>query len=143
MTCHSATTKPLPKSWRPASRAMTVALMLCCGGCANMPLTSVHQGPLGNAVLATLPAGTRLEIPGAESERQLEAAFVNEVRSSRLNAQSPKPTTNLELGAWNLELRTPLKLCTPAYLAERDLREMELLKQIEILRIENQTLRLK
>jgi hypothetical protein len=113
------------KSPRRALGAMTLALMLGCAGCSawrSRPalLPSVHQGPLGNAALMTLPAGTELRIQRPEAAHNLGQAFVNEM----------EPVSG---GGW--QLRTALRLCTPAYLAERDQRELELMREIQRLKI--------
>ena len=116
------------KSWRRGGAATMLALMLCCAGCAHRPpLASVNQGSLGNALLSTLPARTVLRLPHASATARLHSLLVNEVTLTAPDS---------------LTVNTPLKICTPAYLAERDLRELALLQQIEQLRLENQALRL-
>jgi hypothetical protein len=129
--------RPLPSSsatgkakWIPSTKkspalalaVMTLALMLYCAGCAHSSPElnpSVHQGPIGNAVLLTLPAGTVIQVPDDSITPLLRAAFANE-----LETQNSKLVT-----------RTPLSLCTPAYIAERDAAELQLMKRIEELQI--------
>lgn len=107
----------------------TLLLMLYCAGCATyQPVASVHQGPLGNAVLVTVPAGTLLQLPNAPAAQNVSQALANEVRGAASNS-----VTTI----------VPLKLCTPVYLIERDQAEMLLHKRIQALEVENQALRLK
>jgi hypothetical protein len=135
------------KSWQRASAAMMLGLTLCCAGCAHRTrLASVHPGPMGNAVLATLPMGTVLELPTAECRAQLGAAFVNELEvgsAAASEAIDGGDTRSPRSADRRLRLKALLKLCTPAYVAERDIAELELWRQIEALKIENQQLRLK
>jgi len=81
---------------------------------------------MGNAILATLPAGTILQPPSTEDARRLQTLFET----------APAP-------AGGLRLISPLLLATPAWLAERDARELDLLEVNARLQIENQTLRLR
>lgn len=95
---------------------MMLLLTLFCAGCSSSRqsiLASVHQGPLGNAVLVTLPPGTRIHLPNDSDAAFVRAALVNEV----------------EPGGETLVTRRPLKLATPAYIAERDARELELIRR--------------
>jgi hypothetical protein len=115
---------------RRAPTVMMLALTLCCAGCASWRsppalAPSVLQGPLGNAVLVTLPRGTELVLPAATGGRpglgvQLGQALVNEVAPAGTNR-------------WRLT--TDLRLCTPAYLAERDAAELQLLLEIQRLKL--------
>jgi hypothetical protein len=70
------------------------------------------QTPLGNAVLATLPPGTVLVLP--KPDQAMSAAFANEIAST---------------GAV-LRTTASLLLCTPAYIAERDERELRLVEAL-------------
>jgi len=75
-------------------------------------------------VTVTLPIGTVLKLSSESSAATVRAAFVNAL-------ESPKPETR------NSELitRAPLKLSTPAYFAERDAAELQLMKRIEELKL--------
>jgi len=105
------------RSARPVSAVMTLALMLCAAGCISSPELnpSVHQTPLGNAVLVTLPVGTMIWLPNSETQDQVRAAFINELG----------PSGN------GLKSIAPLKLATPAYIAERDAIELDLIRRLE------------
>jgi hypothetical protein len=70
--------------------------------------------------MMTLPAGTLIKVPTDEGATQFHAAFGNELDESA----GKNPAT----------LKAPLKLCTPAYIAERDAAELELHKTINALR---------
>lgn len=103
--------------------AMTLPLMLSCAGCVRSRLElqpSIHQGPLGNAVMMTLPAGTLIKLPTDEGSELFLNAFANEI--DRSNGRNPA------------QLKAPLKICTPAWVAERDAAELELHKTINALR---------
>jgi hypothetical protein len=102
---------------------MMLLLALCCAGCAIARprlQPSVTAGPMGNAILATLPAGTILQVPDPSQAAQLQAVFHGYL------------TTGNQLQT--LQLVHPLKVATPSYLAERDAAEMELHHLIETLR---------
>lgn len=115
--------------------ATMLGLMLCCAGCGhNTRLASVRQGPLGNAILAILPPGSVVEVASADDAAQLQMAFVNEMRPSAASPPERDPTPTSR----RLLLTAPLRLCTPAYLAERDLAELEQWRVIEALKIEIQ-----
>ena len=103
---------------------MMLGLMLCCVGCVSTPpapTASIHQGPLGNAVLISVPAGTVIQLPNAPAAQNVQQALANEVRPG---AASNTVTTIV-----------PLKIATPSYIAERDMAEMQLLKRIKELQI--------
>jgi len=125
------------KFWKRAALAMMLGLTLCSGGCVNSalwrnhPLASVSQGPHGNAVLATLPSGTRIHLPNEESARTARALFGGEALPE--SADSPCAVV----------LHGALRICTTAYIEERDLQELALLQQIERLNQENTQLRFK
>lgn len=105
---------------RPGLAAMMLALSLCCAACVSGPrlMPSVAHTAQGNAILAALPAGTVLQLPNAKDTDLMRALFVNEVEAA---------------GA-GLRLFRPLRLATPAYIVDRDQREVELLMRIEVLR---------
>ena len=84
-----------------------LVLMLFSVGCRT-PQPSV-QGT-GNAILITLPAGTKIEL-----DKKSQAALVNEWADGKTLTQ--------------------MKLATPAYIYERDLRELEQLRIIEELKL--------
>jgi len=98
--------------------ATMLLLMLYCAGCLTSKpqiTPSVHQGPTGNAISAQLPIGTRLELPAdSPVSSAITAVFANE----------------LEKGM----TKSSLYLVTPAYISERDARELQLLKRLEELR---------
>jgi hypothetical protein len=106
---------------------MMLALSLVCVVCVSCKtpariLPAVHQGPQGNAVLMTLPAGTAIEMSrdsSDESRALLQSAFANEL------TPGPRPSAFV--------LRRSLIICTPAYLAERDAAEMNLHRRIAAL----------
>jgi hypothetical protein len=125
-----------PASPRPAAAATMLALTLCCGGCVRAPLRpSIQATPAGNAILATLPAGTRLAFPAPDTASAFRRLFASELRPEA-------PGGGLAPSA-PLVLSQPLKICTPAYLAERDSLELERLRQVESLQLEIQSLRQK
>lgn len=100
-----------------------IALSLFCASCTTSSRPAFQRTTLGNAVIAPLPAGTEIlaikKLPG------VEAAFANEIEGTWWGASE-----------WRcLKLKEPLVLATPAYIAERDRREIELMKEIERLRI--------
>lgn len=104
--------------------AMMLSLSLCFAGCAAFRSPreiqpAVTQGPQGNAVLATLPPGTVVYLPTLADGQKIHAAFLNEVNG-----------TNRTDGTYVLEVVRPLKVCTPAYIAERDATEMELHRRL-------------
>lgn len=109
---------------------MMLAPMLCYVGCASKrPLpASVHQGATGNAILTSLQPGTVLQFPTPEQAANFRGLFFNET----------KQATTL-----NIVIVSPLKVCTPAYIADRDASEATLFGTIQTLKIENQSLRLK
>lgn len=124
-TANPRSTKSKTKSPMRGLMAMMLLLTLCAGGCLHSPnklLPSMHQGPLGNAVLMTLPPGTQI-IPPAGVDPAPFGAFVNEIGPAKV-------------GTPNLLLRAPLKLATPAYIAERDAAESALFKQIQDLKVQ-------
>lgn len=101
----------------PALLVTTLVLSLCFEGCALFKtreeiLPSVHQASQGNAVLATMPAGTVVKLPFHSA--RITAAFANETLT----------TSN------SLTLMQPLLLVTPAYIAERDAIEMSLRSRV-------------
>ena len=106
---------PLRRRWKRWSnlvrRAMTLGLIISCGGCASMdsqlPMPSVGSG---NALLGTLPAGTLLTLPKMEESRQLCRLFINEA-----STPESEPCT--------LRLEQPLNVATPEYLLQRDAAE--------------------
>jgi hypothetical protein len=99
----------------------TLVLSLCCAACVSCRTRdeirpAIHQGPQGNAVLATLPQWTILELPPETSDADLAAlqsAFANELAPLTPNR-------------FAFAVKTPLKILTPAYLAERDAAELNL-----------------
>jgi hypothetical protein len=149
------------RNWRRRARAgMMLALSLCFGGCAHGPGSPSVAGTAGNAVLMVLPAGTTLVLPDKEASDMTRKLFVNELNPSPY--PSPRPTgRGDQLGATNtlpgrgagnggealwaesprLVLSKPLRLASPGYITDRDLRELELLQRIEELQVENQALR--
>ncbi len=110
------------KSPAPARLAITLALSLCCAACAHRPALApaIAQTARGNAVLMTLPAGTQLQFPDANSHELARAVFVNEVEAKPGRA---------------LQVRSPLRLATPAYIDDRDARELALIEQIERMKL--------
>lgn len=98
--------------------------MLSCVGCGIMmgrgrsTLPTIGQGPMGNAVLATLPVGTEIRLPDTATATQLRALLINEIQA----------------GNGPLIIRAPLYICTPAYIAERDAVELRLHEQLLRLR---------
>jgi len=106
---------------------MMLALMPLCGGCGlgrSSGLTaSVSAGPLGNAVLVTLPAGTRLLLPDEAAARVVQAALVNEAVREDPPEGGPDPMPRFRL-------QQSLKLATPAYIVERDAAEMDWVRRV-------------
>jgi len=106
-----------------AGAPIMLAPMLCVGGCSIIrpdgPAPSVHQGPMGNAILATLPAGTMIRLDDPARQAQMRALFVNEVAQQA------------DSGNGEMTLRVELLICTPAYIAERDAAELRLWHQIQ------------
>jgi hypothetical protein len=143
---------------------MMLALSLCFGGCASGPgLPSV--GEAGNAVLMALPEGAVIALPNRETAVLARSLFVNELEGgsvSETNGQggvtNTLPSSGGGLGGEVLGvglprpifsgdscvvLKKPLRLASPGYITERDLRELGLLERIEELRLEVQGLRTK
>jgi len=114
LTIVAASSIPSTRKSRPLAKlATTLLLTLCCAGClTSRPqiAPSVHQGPTGNAIAAQLPIGTSLE----QLPPYITAVFVNELENGRT--------------------KSSLYLVTPAYISERDARELQLLKRLEELR---------
>ncbi len=93
-----------------------LALSLFCAGCAHrLPNAAVASLPAGNAVLVELPPGTVLTLPDNREQGYVRALFPNEVE---------------EAPGAGLRLRSPLRLASPAYIAERDQRELMLIQKI-------------
>ncbi len=107
--------------------ATMLLLMLCCVSCSTtrkyFPAISTNR--TGNAILATLPPGTELRL--YENTDEFSRAFVNETRI----------ITNTHPGCMVLKTITPLKIATPAYISERDRRELLYLQLIENLKLQN------
>ena len=103
--------------------AITLLLMLCCAGCRSWSeyAPSVHTGPLGNAVAATLPPGTRVVIAADPPRSSIAQAFTGSITVGRDSVES-------------LLLTAPLILVTPAWIAERDARELELHRKLSDLK---------
>lgn len=70
--------------------------------------------------MMTLPVGTLIKLPTDEGSELFLGAFVNEIE--RRDGKNPAT------------LKAPLKICTPAYIAERDAAEWELHKTINAIR---------
>lgn len=106
------------KFQQPATMATTLALTLCCAGCISSShiKPTILQTPTGNAVIVTLPKNTIIELPAAASE--IPAAFPSDLVP--VNAAKPNA----------FRLTTPLKLCSPSYILERDARELFYLRKI-------------
>lgn len=90
--------------------AMMLGLMLFCVSCASSSGQLKPSIGMGNALLTTLPAGTRLQLPTASTAAQFRALFLNEL----------EPVENGD--GW-LRLSAPLKVCTPEYIQQRDAAE--------------------
>ncbi len=119
----SAVNTPTPwtKSLPRAVAVTMLVLSLCCAGCAHkLPNAAVASLPTGNAVLVELPPGTLLTLPGNREQAYVRSLFPNEVE---------------EAPGAGLRLRSALRLATPAYIADRDQRELMLLQVIEELRV--------
>ncbi len=93
-----------------------------------MPAT----GPLGNSYRLQLPAGTVISLPTQAAADQVRAVAVNEIEPSSV-LRPP----------FTVRLTAPLQLVSPAYMAERNATEINLLKTIAELRAENTALRSK
>ncbi len=74
---------------------------------------------MGNAVITTLPVGTQIRLYKDGSE--ISRAFVNETKLVRDDSKN----------CIVLETIVPLKLATPAYINERDERELIYIETIE------------
>jgi len=113
---------------KPVPLVMTLWLILCCVGCISRsqyyPTVSAQAG---NAVIATLPVGTEIRLYKNGSE--ISRVFVNE---TKLVSDGSK-------NCIVLETIVPLKLATPAYINERDERELIYIDAIESLKLQQQT----
>ena len=111
---------------KPVLLVMTLWLILCCVGCISRsqyyPTVSTQTG---NGTIATLPAGTQIRLYKDGSE--ISRAFVNE---TKLVSDDSK-------NCIVLETVVPLKLATPAYINERDERELIYIETIERLQQTN------
>jgi hypothetical protein len=111
--------------------AMTLAPMLCFAGCAvaYKSSPSILTTPMGNAVIATLPAGSEIRVK--ENAAALCQAFANEIA----------PATERDNGWQVLRTTAPLKIATESYITERDQREIfyatEILKLRSLLKERN------
>lgn len=107
---------------RHARVATMLTLSLCCAAWVSCKTPdriqpAIHQGPQGNSVIATLPPGTVILLPESmppTTAQSIAAAFVNEAYHTQT------------MNGLRITLHEPLRLITPAYLAERDAREMNL-----------------
>ncbi len=103
--------------------------MLCVASCSSVSRPSL-QAPAdsqqtGNAYRLLLPAGTTIVPADERSRREIAAIAYNEL----------VPT------ARDLEMARPLQLVSPAYIAQRNATELQLLKVIAELKEENARLR--
>jgi hypothetical protein len=93
-----------------------LALSLFAAGCASSrPLGAPavlqpHGAEEGNSIVLTIPKGTCLTLPDAAAARQLLSLLPNESTG----------------GGKSVLLTSPMVLCTPAYLDERDAAESAL-----------------
>ncbi|MGC8744546.1 MAG: hypothetical protein ACP5T0_11770 [Verrucomicrobiia bacterium] len=118
--------KSLAQLKRLAPAAITLLLTLFYGGCASNReyLPSVIQTQQGNAIIATLPAGTQIKL--YRNSDLIIRAFLNET----------EVVTNESNGVVVLKTLVPLNISTVQYISERDERELEYIKMIELLKIQ-------
>jgi len=118
--------KLLAQLKRLAPAAITLLLTLFYGGCASNReyLPSVTQTQEGNAILATLPEGTLIKLNRGSD--LIARAFLNETEI----------ITNESNGVVILKTLVPLNISTVQYIRERDERELEYIKMIELLKIQ-------
>jgi hypothetical protein len=93
---------------------MTLPLMSGCGSFSSGSRPAAlptESSPAANAYCAVLPAGTVIKLPSAQAAAQIRAVAVNE-------------TAQADDGG--LSLTAPLRLVSPAYIAARDARELQL-----------------
>jgi hypothetical protein len=98
-----------------------LGLSLFVVGCSSVRSTgpAIMVSQRGNEIVLTLPAGTNLFFKEEKTAIQFQALFFNEaVRKANM-----------------VTIKSDLVIVTPAYLAGRDSAEMELLKEIEQLKV--------
>jgi hypothetical protein len=120
----------LLKLTRPLRLVMTLALSVCVvSGCARpVPFTRAAVAQVGsdNAILTTLPAGTKLTFEKEDTSARFASLFVGAVRLNQ------KVVT----------LDAPVKVSSFAYLEERNRTEALIINDNQALQLENQKLRL-
>ena len=79
---------------------------------ASKPSVSPTAEPSANAYQLQLPAGAVIVLPTQQAAAQVRAVAINEI----------DPFASGD----TITLRTPLLLVSPAYIAERDARELQL-----------------
>ena len=94
-----------------AALATMLVLTSSCASFTSASRPSVLHAASGNAFLLTLPAGAVILFPTQQSQQQVRAVAVNETLGD---------------GDRTVTLTAPLKLVSPAYLAARDARELQL-----------------
>ena len=74
--------------------------------------------------MTTLPSGTRIRLPNEDAARNFQCWFMDALQICKDDLKQ-------------MEVVAPLKICTSAYIAERDEQELALLREIERLSLVN------